>query len=143
MEAEALVRDLRSEGLRITAARRAICDALAANQGEHLNATEIRQRAEEGSGIRIDQSTVYRTIDVLERLDVLHHIHLGHGPAIVHLSAETDHQHLVCEHCGKMVDIPIDEVVEAFESLAHRHSFTSIQGTHFAIVGTCGDCATG
>ncbi|GBD84608.1 ferric uptake regulation protein [bacterium BMS3Abin02] len=143
MEAEALVRDLRSEGLRITAARRAMCDALAASRDVHLNATEIRQRAEEVSGIRIDQSTVYRTIDVLERLGVLHHVHLGHGPAIVHLSAETDHQHLVCEHCGKTVDIPVDEVVQAFETLARRHSFTSIHGSHFAIVGTCEDCATG
>jgi len=142
MDAEGLVRGLRSEGMRVTAARRAICAVLAAGHGEHLDATEIRRRAEQGSAINIDQSTIYRTIDVLERLGVLHHVHLGHGPAIVHLSAEINHQHLVCEHCGKTVDIPVDEVTEAFETLALRHSFASVHGSHFAIVGTCHECAT-
>jgi Fur family ferric uptake transcriptional regulator len=141
IETDSLVRDLRSEGLRITSARRAICEALASSQDEHLDAAELRGRAEERSGKPIDQSTVYRTLDVLERLGVLHHVHLGHGPAIVHLSAETGHQHLVCERCSKTVDIPMGEVADAFDSLARTHGFSSVQGSHFALVGLCDECS--
>lgn len=140
IDTDTLIADLRSEGLRITAARRAICEALAGSVGQHLDATELRARAEESSGIRIDQSTVYRTLDVLERLDVLHHVHLGHGPAIVHLSGERDHQHLVCENCGKTVDIPLDQVAARFEDLAIANGFAEIKGAHFALIGICAAC---
>ncbi len=140
IDVDTLIADLRSEGLRITAARRAICEALASNVGEHLDATELRERAEATSGVRIDQSTVYRTLDVLERLDVLHHVHLGHGPAIVHLTGERDHQHLVCEGCGRTVDIPPDEVSAVFGELAAAYGFAEVQGTHFALVGVCSAC---
>ena len=142
MDADTLIGGLRSRKMRITAARRAICGVLAANEGEHLDATEIRRRSEEASGIRIDQSTVYRTIDVLEQLGVLHHVHLGHGPAIVHLSADADHRHLICEGCGKTVDLPPDAVAEAFGTLAERNGFAVVHGSHFAILGLCQECAT-
>jgi Fur family ferric uptake transcriptional regulator len=141
IDVETLIADLRSEGLRITAARRAICEALASGAREHLDAAELRERAERTSGTRIDQSTVYRTLDVLERLGVLHHAHLGHGPAIVHLTTETDHQHLVCERCGKTVDVPLDEVSTMFDRLAHTHGFASIESRHFALIGLCEECA--
>jgi Fur family transcriptional regulator, ferric uptake regulator len=141
IDAEALLDDLRSEGLRITAARRAICDTLAAGVGEHLDAQEIRKRAQRSSGLRIDLSTIYRTIDVLEQLGALHHVHLGHGPAIVHLEAASDHQHLVCERCGRTVDVPLGEVSAVFADLASAHGFAEIRGTHFAIVGLCLGCS--
>jgi len=140
IDVDALIADLHSEGLRVTAARRAICEALAANVGEHLDAGELRERAEAASGVCIDQSTVYRTLDVLERLDVLHHVHLGHGPAIVHLTGGRDHQHLVCEECGRTVDIPLDQVSAVFGELAAAHGFAEIQGAHFALVGVCSAC---
>ena len=140
IDVDTLIASLRSEGLRITAARRAICEALASNVGEHLDAAELKERAEAAARVRIDQSTVYRTLDVLERLEVLHHVHLGHGPAIVHLAGERDHQHLVCERCGRTVDIPLDQVSAVFGELGAAYGFAEIQGAHFALVGVCNVC---
>ena len=134
-----LVSALRDEGFRITAARRAICAVLAESREEHLTALDIRTRAVERSGVEIDQSTVYRTLDVFGDLGWLHHVHLGHGPGIVHLVEETDHHHLVCDSCGKSVDVPLNEVEGLFEELGKRYGFAPTS-VHFALVGTCADC---
>lgn len=138
-DAELLVAALRGAGLRVTLARRVICRVLAEAPEEHLSASDILGRARELAG-EIDQSTVYRTLDVLEELGFLHHVHLGHGPGVYHLSKQADHHHLVCEGCGRAVDIPLDELGPAFESITRRHGFVP-DSLHFAILGRCGYCA--
>ncbi|MDH5373918.1 MAG: transcriptional repressor [Acidimicrobiia bacterium] len=135
-----LVEALRGEGFRITAARRAICSVLADSHEEHLSATDIQSRAADLSAIEIDQSTVYRTLDVFEQLGWLHHVHLGHGPGIIHLTDKTDHHHLVCESCGKSVDVELDELEAVFGTLSKRYGFAPTS-LHFALVGTCNACA--
>lgn len=137
-----LIAALRSNGLRITAARRAICSVLAAGAGEHLDAAEIARRVREQTGTHVDQATVYRTIDVLESLGFVHHVHLGHGPGVIHLSDERHHQHIVCAGCGKVVDVPAEDVEAALAVLAARIGFASIGGSHFALVGRCATCAS-
>lgn len=142
MDVDTLIEGLRADGLRITTARRAICAVLADGEDDHLTAEEIWQRARSGGSVKIDQSTVYRTLDVLERLGFLHHVHLGHGPGVVHVTRKVDHQHLVCEVCGRTVDVPLSEVEEALAGLAGGHGFASLQGTHFAFLGICAECAS-
>ena len=81
VDAGQLLDALRADGLRVTAPRRAICQALAQGHDLHLTATTLHVAAEEVLGSAIDISTVYRTIDALEQAGLLHHVHLGHGPA--------------------------------------------------------------
>ncbi len=134
-----LIDALRSRGLRVTGARRAICQVLATAHEDHLSAADLLDRAQQASGIRIDQSTVYRTLDVLEDLGHLHHVHLGHGPGVYHLSEEADHQHLVCERCGRSVAIPLSEVAPVLETVTARYGF-AVDGVHFALGGICSEC---
>ncbi len=126
--------------MRITAARRAICRVLADSHEEHLTANDLHAQAVEEAGQDIDQSTVYRTLDVFEKLGWLHHVHLGHGPGIVHFSDEADHHHLVCEQCGRSVDVPLAELDEVFAGIAQQYGFAPTS-VHFALVGTCERCA--
>lgn len=138
--ADDLVAALRGKGLRVTKARRAICAVLADSENEHLSAIDIRALASAESGMPIDQSTVYRTADVLEELGFLHHVHLGHGPGVFHLSSESGHHHLVCESCGKAVDLPLSELEPVFADVTAKHGFVP-DGVHFALAGRCRDCA--
>ncbi len=135
-----LVSALRGQSLRITKARRAICEVLAATHEEHMSALDILERVRRQAGVRIDQSTVYRTLDVLEGLGYLHHVHLGHGAGVYHLSEESDHQHLVCEQCGASVEIPLEELAPVLAIVTARYGFVA-ESVHFALVGTCEDCA--
>lgn len=136
VEAADLVDELREAGLRITAPRRAICQVLAEHHDEHLTPAELHRRSEKLSGGRIAPSTVYRTIETLETVGRLHHVHLGHGPAVLHLSDHAEHQHLVCEVCGRTEDIPLAELSVLIEHLEDKYGFEA-GGVHFALVGRC------
>ena len=126
VDAGQLLDALRADGLRVTAPRRAICQALAQGHDLHLTATTLHVAAEEVLGSAIDISTVYRTIDALEQA----------GPAVLHLSDHVEHHHLTCEVCGLTVDIPIDDLQSLTDAVATRHGFT-IDSAHFALIGRC------
>ena len=134
-----LIAALRREGLRITKARRAICRTLSEAHADHLSAADVLERSRRGATGTINSSTVYRTLDVLESLGYLRHVHLGHGPGVYHFVDETPHHHLVCEECGRSVDVPFDEVRPMLEDLTARHGFRA-DSLHFAISGRCRDC---
>jgi Fur family ferric uptake transcriptional regulator len=127
---------LRAHGSRITSSRRlllhALFDAPADRTAEEL-ATEVHTRAPD-----INLSTIYRNLDELERLGVVIHAHLGHGPATYHLAAFA-HGHLVCERCGAVVEVP-DEVFQGLSRTARTRFGFDIHPYHFAVVGRCRNC---
>lgn len=87
----------------------------------------------------VHRSTIYRNLDELEQLGVVEHVHLGHGPATYHLRAER-HGHLVCEHCGRSVEVP-EDVFADLERVALRRYGFHLRPRHFAIQGICASCA--
>lgn len=127
---------LRARGGRITTPRRAIITALLASGG-HITADELTTEIQ-ANYPDVHLSTIYRCLETLEELKVIEHIHLGHGRAIYHLADEA-HQHLLCEVCAKVIEVP-DAL---FENLAKRlranYGFT-IRPRHFAVLGRCDDC---
>ena len=128
---------LRDRGERMTIARRALLEVLAGAHG-HLSAEEIlaavqRQHPE------IHRATVYRTLETLDRLGIVEHTHLGHGPAAYHL-ADDVHQHLVCEVCGAVVEVP-STLVRGIEQRLQRDYGFVMRPFHFAVVGRCRRCA--
>lgn len=139
LDAEGLVASLRSKGLRITAARRAVCRVVAAAHDEHLSAAEVHARAERSAGTRIDPSTVYRTLETLENLGMIHHVHLGHGAGVVHVADHDVHHHLVCDECGATVDVPFETFEPLLRRLEAEYGFEAVPG-HFGINGRCASC---
>jgi Fe2+ or Zn2+ uptake regulation protein len=133
-----LIEALRRAGYRVTLQRRLICRVLAESPGEHLTAADIVARADAPEGA-LDPSTVYRTLEVFEELGLLHHVHLGHGPGIYHLSRQSDHHHLVCENCGQVVDLPLETLQSAFGEIISEFGFVP-DGIHFAILGRHVEC---
>lgn len=136
LDPQHLVKQLRDAGLRVTGPRRAILEVLAEFHDDHLTVEQLGTEAGRVAGRLIDLSTVYRTIDVLERAGSVYHVHLGHGPAVIHLREVYPHHHLVCEQCGRTVDIPFGEVEELLHEIQTRHGFLS-DSVHFAMVGRC------
>ena len=133
-----LLASLRSSGLRITKARRAVCEVLAEAHDDHLTASDLHQRVEALIGSSVDPSTIYRTIDVLESTGHLRHVHFGHGPGVVHLIDQGEHHHVVCEKCGRTVDLAVGELDDLAAMLGVR-GFT-VGSAHFAIVAQCTNC---
>ena len=106
--ADDLVAVLRTNGLRITQPRMAVCAVIAERHGEHLTATSIFEAVQASAEGEVDIASVYRTLDVLEEAGAIEHGHIGHGPTVNHLAEDADHQHLVCSRCGATVAIPTD-----------------------------------
>jgi Fur family ferric uptake transcriptional regulator len=128
---------LRERGARVTRPRRAIIGALL--DAHHHVTAEALVDAVQAAEPDIHRSTVYRTLETLTELDVVNHVHLGHGPAVYHLADEA-HHHLVCDDCGAVIELPAN----AFDSLGRRverdYGFR-IDAHHFAIGGHCRNCA--
>jgi Fe2+ or Zn2+ uptake regulation protein len=136
---EGIVELLRAQGHRVTAPRRLLIRSLI-DAGGHRTADElaadVQRRAPD-----VHISTIYRNLEELERLGVIEHAHLGHGAATYHLSTAA-HGHLVCESCGRIIEIP----QRLFQSFVHRVEATyefTIDPHHFAMVGRCASCRGG
>lgn len=129
---------LRDRGARMTTVRRALLSAMVAAEG-HVTADDLADRVR-SEHPDVHLSTIYRTLDSLERLGLVDHVHLGHGRAVYHL-ADEPHQHLVCEVCGAVTEVP-DAIFEPLAAeLRLRYGFT-IRPSHFAVLGRCRRCAT-
>lgn len=129
---------LRQGGGRVTVARRAVLAALLEGTRRHLSAEEVAA-AVHAENPAVHLSTVYRTLDALEKLGVVTHVHLGHGRAIYHLTDEL-HHHAVCESCGDVLQLP-DTIFGDVQAALQRSWGFSLDAHHFALVGRCGACA--
>jgi Fe2+ or Zn2+ uptake regulation protein len=131
LAARALER-LREEGRRVTTARRMVLEGLGQTDA-HVTA-DILARWIQHVHPEIHLSTVYRTLDSLCEWGFIIQIRRPHGAAFFHLAPT--HQHIVCEVCGRIEDVPRD----AFADLVDRvrdHGF-ELDIEHAALVGRCG-----
>ena len=127
------VGELRRRGLRLSASRQRVLQALFAADGprsaEHL-----------ARGLDLDLTSVYRNLDMLERHGLAQHVHLGHGPGLYALVGRGEHEYLYCEHCGAVRTLAPAELDPVRELLSDRFGY-SARFTHHAIVGICPGCA--
>lgn len=128
---------VRARGGRVTTSRRFLLRCLFEGGG-HRTAEEL---AAEVNALAPDvhMSTIYRNLDELERLGVVVHSHLGHGPATYHLATD-DHGHLVCDVCGSVTEAPGALFVE-LSAAAHANYGFSVDPRHFAVLGRCSQCS--
>lgn len=128
---------VRASGVRVTAARRAVVTALT-DAEDHLTADELAARVALVHP-EVHRSTVYRTLDALERLGVVTHVHLGHGRAVYHAADRLHHHHAFCEECGAVVELPDDVLGDVERRLRDEEGF-QVDSHHFALVGRCRLC---
>ncbi len=85
-------------------------------------------------------STVYRTLDVLERLGLVRHAHGLDGEEEYHLLPREEHGHLFCWSCGNRWELAAEEAEGFVVALREARGF-EVDLSHVTVVGTCGDCA--
>lgn len=135
---ERILERMRESGGRITTARRALVTALVEAEG-HVTADDLAERVQRHHP-DVHGSTIYRTLDALEGLGIVDHVHLGHGRAVYHL-LDDPHQHLVCEVCGAVIEAPDELFASLAEHLLVEYRFT-LRPNHFAVLGRCAACAS-
>ena len=134
-----LKKALKKEGLRYTHQRQAIWDELSASD-EHRDAEEI-YLALYNSGLKVSRATVYRTIDVLVKNNLVRKLDLGDGRARYENKMDTaHHDHLICVQCGKIEEF-MDNVIEnRQEVIVENFGYRLIRHIHqlFVICDECG-----
>jgi Fe2+ or Zn2+ uptake regulation protein len=128
---------LKKKGGRITPTRRAVIQILI-SESTHLSAEDLAKRIQHRLP-DVHISTIYITLDALEAVGVVDHVHLGHGRALYHLSSDI-HQHLVCEVCSSVTEVPEPFFATLKGELQETFGFT-MRAHHFAVIGRCRNCA--
>jgi Fur family ferric uptake transcriptional regulator len=132
----ALADTLRARGLRLTAQRQLVLEAV--YRLGHATPDQIHAEVSRtASGINI--TTVYRTLELLEELGLVTHTHLSHGAPTYHGVSAQQHVHLVCRGCGGVDDVPADLLDPLAQTLEREKGFLVDMG-HVALFGVCGSC---
>jgi Fur family transcriptional regulator, ferric uptake regulator len=129
---------MRERGLRVSAARRLVLEALLAADGP-MSAEQIA----EGIGGRVPSSdigSVYRNLQALEDIGLVRHVHLGHGPGLHALAVTGDREYLTCERCADYRALPTEELDAVRGLIEHQFGYRA-SFIHFPIVGLCPSCA--
>ena len=130
---------LRRAGHRSSEPRAAVIRTLA-RHGCLLTAREISDRLRE-DGRDVGVATVYRSLDVLEGLGLLHRLDTGEGPSRyepAHPSGE-HHHHLICNRCGRVSAFEDPALERSVHRMAGRLAFR-VEGHDVSLRGTCEAC---
>jgi len=130
---------------RVTRPRLAVVAALE-RSAAHLSADEIR-RAVRAAGEPAGLTTVYRTLALLERMQLVVRHEFGDGECRYELADgwhKVHHHHLVCSACGTVTEYRAFKEENALvarmqEVLSRKYRFT-IRGHQFNFVGLCARC---
>jgi Fur family ferric uptake transcriptional regulator len=136
-ELQDLIDRVRQAGLRITRQRAIILQALCELKG-HASAEKVYDRVTLHRR-DVDLSTVYRTLETLHNLDVVSQTDLGHGCSEYEIVGEQPHHHLICQHCGCMIELEDAYLAPIAESIRQDFDF-DLTSSHFAIFGICHVC---
>jgi len=128
---------LRELGYRLTPQRIMILEAVEQVDG-HISAEDIYTRVR-GQYPYMNISTVYRTLELLERLGLVIKTDFGEGRVRYHPADKGHHHHLVCQKCGTIIDIDESTLARLQDVLFARYSF-SASLRHVAIFGLCENC---
>jgi len=131
-DARRILEQMRARGERVTTPRRAVVELLAGTR-EHLTVDDIASRLHSAHP-SIAPSTVYRTLEALQQWGMVEKIHRGRGATFFHVAQP--HQHLVCEVCGAVSDIPPDALVDLARRLLDEYGF-ELHPSRFALLGEC------
>ncbi len=127
---------LRRHGLRVTAARALVLDALAALG--HAAPEQIHEWAQPHlPGLNL--STVYRTLEVLTDYQLVAHTHLQQPSATYMLAIHADHAHLVCRGCRAVTELDHGTATTLAGQISHTHGFDVDIG-HLSLFGRCARC---
>lgn len=128
---------LSKQGYRLTPQRLMILSAIE-NSNNHISAEEIYTQVV-AKYPNVNISTVYRTLELLERLGMVTKTDLGGGRVRYHPAEKGHHHHLVCRECGAVIDLDESVLASLKDTLIREYGFIA-DLRHLAILGRCVNC---
>jgi Fe2+ or Zn2+ uptake regulation protein len=127
---------LRAKGLRVSSARRLVLQALF-DARRPVSAEDIAGGLG-GLLPRSDLASVYRNLETLEELGLVHHLHLGHGPGL-YSPAGARAEFVVCERCGAFEAVS-PQRLDAVRAAVRAAVGYEARFSHTPLAGLCPSC---
>lgn len=129
---------LRTRQLKFTAQRGVILDAVVKAE-KHLTAEELFdliKKSDPGVGL----ATVYRNLKLLEEAGIVSsETYEGTATRYEVCDGACNHDHLICQSCGVMVDIYDKDIMPLHKRLAKENDF-ELLGHRLYLYGLCPAC---
>ena len=136
--AEKLNEYIRTRNLRWTEQRGLIAQTLFKTT-QHLTTEELFRKVHEQNPA-IGYATVARTLRLLVDAGLCEQIDISDGTMRYEVTAEhKHHDHLICNKCGKFIEVFSPELEKIQAKLVGQHGFTE-QSHKLQIFGVCADC---
>lgn len=131
----------RGEDLKLTRPRELIVQKiLATKTGEHFSADKLWEELRKKDR-RVSKATVYRTLHLLVQKKVVEEHDFGRGEKYYERMLERPHHdHLICIHCGRIMEFENPEVERLQEEIAKREGFVIAYHSH-KLFGACSRCS--
>ena len=130
------------QNYKLTSQRQLILDIFLKNQDKHLSAEDVHYIIKQQNS-DIGLATVYRTLELLSELKVLHKINFGDGKSRYELNQTTSethhHHHLICIECHKVIEFE-EDLLETLESVISKNSKFKIIDHQVKFHGYCEEC---
>ncbi|MEA3490251.1 MAG: Fur family transcriptional regulator [Candidatus Omnitrophota bacterium] len=136
----------RGSGYRVTVPRKAIMDVLS-KTSKHLSAEEIYLEVHKVYP-NVGLTTVYRTLELLIQMGLVHKFDFGDGRARYELAEgekREHHHHLICIRCKRVIDYSdfreeeLEFLRRAEKKLAEKYDF-EIKNHLIRFYGLCDKC---
>jgi Fur family ferric uptake transcriptional regulator len=128
---------LKGKGYRLTPQRMMVVEALH-EADRHVSVEEIYAQVRARYPYA-NISTVYRTLELLKELGLVTEIALGDGCVRFHPAEKGHHHHLVCQKCGRLIDLPESALAPLEGTLSDMYQFKA-DLKHMAVFGLCSKC---
>lgn len=126
---------LRGAGLRSTAPRRAVLEALLTRP--HSTVTDLSQAV----GGHLSSQTIYNALDDLTTSGLVRKIEPAGSPTRFETRVGDNHHHVVCRSCGRVADVDCYTGEAPCMSPASAPGFARVDEAELIWWGTCTECA--
>ena len=130
---------LAQAGYQKGAARRTVIECLG-RQNCALSAQDIEGELRE-AGARVGRASIYRTLEQLDELGLVHRLDLGTGIATYEPAEPSGehHHHLLCERCGRLIPFHDADLERAITEVTRRSNF-DVSAHDVTLHGLCPRC---
>lgn len=134
---EILQKILKDNGYSNTKARTLVCEALWDSEPQTM------QQLSEKLGGKIDRASLYRTIELFEKLGLVNRIYIGWKYKLELSDVLTHHHHHIsCLQCGRIIAIHEEESIEELIDKIALQQGVRAERHQLEIQGVCQKCQT-
>ncbi len=130
-----ILRSLKKTGYRLTNQRKEIISNLSNNP----QTAEEMLLSLKSKKILVDLASVYRTLDLLSKQEIVKRIDFGDGKKRYELIDSKHHHHVICNNCGKVEDVRLDSEKKLLQEITSSSKF-QIARHSLEFFGLCANC---